>query len=343
MIFLLTNPGKLLCHIAMAEEILENLFRISIPLLGSPLGNLNSYLIKGEEKFLLIDTGWNEKSCLNHVVSELKKLNVDLKRMDIFITHVHADHAGLASALASQTSKVYFNREEAPIVNSTPSRRKKRQKTIYNIYLSNGFPDKELKKSFKNHPAIKYGLWDQMDFFIVEEGHSIDIGSYSFTCIKTPGHSPGHTCLYEPNKKILISGDHILFDITPNITFWPELPDSLKKYLESLEKVYALDVKLVLPGHRNLMNDHRKRITELKAHHEERMKEIISALKTGEKTVFEIAPFVRWDIGYKSWQEFPLTQKWFAFGETLAHLKYLEEMGVVKEEQKLGQILFFLT
>ena len=65
-------------------------------------------------------------------------------------------------------------------------------------------------------------------------------------------------CFYEEENKILISGDHILFDITPNITRWPELDNSLKVYLASLEKVKDLDVNLVLPGHRNMMSDHRK-------------------------------------------------------------------------------------
>jgi len=77
----------------------------------------------------------------------------------------------------------------------------------------------------------------------------IDIGRYSFRCIETPGHSPAHFCLYEAKNKILVSGDHILFDITPNITFWPQLDNSLKSYLDSLDKVYNLDVNLVLPGH----------------------------------------------------------------------------------------------
>jgi len=67
-------------------------------------------------------------------------------------------------------------------------------------------------------------------------------------------------CLYEPAKKILVSGDHILFDITPNITFWPNLKNSLKAYLSSLEKVFSLQVDLVLPGHRNICNNLNKEL-----------------------------------------------------------------------------------
>jgi len=60
-------------------------------------------------------------------------------------------------------------------------------------------------------------------------------------------------CLYEPDKKIFVSGDHILADITPNISTWNELANPLKEYLSSLDKVYPLDVSLVLPGHRSLI------------------------------------------------------------------------------------------
>ena len=57
-------------------------------------------------------------------------------------------------------------------------------------------------------------------------------------------------CLYEPNKKILVSGDHILNNITPNIQLWSDRWNPLKEYLTSLDKVYEFDIELVLPGHR---------------------------------------------------------------------------------------------
>ena len=64
-------------------------------------------------------------------------------------------------------------------------------------------------------------------------------------------------------KKILISGDHILSDITPNIQCWSDQEDPLKNYLASLDKVYQLDVDLVLPGHRRVFKNFRERISEL--------------------------------------------------------------------------------
>ncbi len=325
----------------MVDEILPDLCRIEIPLPKNPLKALNSYLIKGDGRFLIIDTGMNREECMHEMLSGLERLNVDLKKTDFFITHLHVDHLGLVANLATDASKVYFNEPEASMVNSESLERQRRDLGV--IYRSHGFPEDELKKSIDSHPGYLYGLRKRVDFCVLKEGDIIDIGDYSFRCIKTPGHSPGHTCLYEPNKKILVSGDHILFDITPNITFWPEIENSLKQYLASLKKVHTLDVNLVLPGHRNIWNDHKRRIIELQEHHRARLDEILLALEEGEKNAWEIAHYVSWDIDCSAWELFPPAQKLFAFGETLAHLNYLEEDGVIRREIKEHGVVFSLA
>jgi glyoxylase-like metal-dependent hydrolase (beta-lactamase superfamily II) len=319
------------------------MYKIEIPLPKSPLKALNSYLIKAEGRFLTIDTGWNRQECKDEMFSNLRKLNVDLYKTDFFITHLHVDHLGLVANLATDSSTVYFNQKEASIVNADGDEKERRWQEFYGVYLANGFPEDELKRAMENHPALRYGLKDSLNFCILKEGDVIQIGEYSFKCIETPGHSPGHMCLYEPSKKILVAGDHILSDITPNIMFWLEMEDSLGEYLANLEKVYSLDVELVLPGHRNIWNDHRRRIKELQKHHQARLKEVLVALEDGEKTAFQVAPNVTWDIEYHSWELFPAGQKWFAIGETLAHLKYLEEQGMVRRETQESKILFSLA
>jgi len=321
----------------MVKEILPNIYRIEIPLPNNPLKALNSYLIKGAGHFLIVDTGMNRKECQDAMLTGLTKLNVDLNKTDFFITHLHADHLGLVATLAMDNSKVYFNEAEAAMVNSEKLWQERRT-----IYLQHGFPSDELARAFDNHPAKQYGLRSHVDFCLVREGDTIDIGDYSFSCVATPGHSPGHTCLYEANRKIMISGDHILLDITPNISIWPQMKNSLKTYLASLDKVNSLDVSIVLPGHRRLLNNHKQRIVELKEHHQNRLREVISALKLGDKTAFEIAPHLSWDVNYGSWELFPPSQKWFAFGETLAHIEYLEETKAVRRKARGQQIVFSL-
>jgi glyoxylase-like metal-dependent hydrolase (beta-lactamase superfamily II) len=140
-----------------------------------------------------------------------------------------------------------------------------------------------------------------------------------------------------------VSGDHILLGISPNITIWSGQHNLLEQYLASLDKVYALDVDLVLPGHRELFTDHRMRIQELKQHHEARVNEVLSILEMGGQTAYDIATRMTWDIDYKSWQHFPVSQRWFAVGEALAHLKYLEEKRRVVSEMHGHQMVFSLT
>ena len=129
-----------------------------------------------------------------------------------------------------------------------------------------------------------------------------------------------------------ITGDNILFDITPNITMWPHMPNALGRYLESLEKVRALPVRLALPGHRHTA-DLGERIQALFTHHRNRVGETLAILQREPGlTAYETASRMHWDIKAASWAEFPLNQKWFATGEALAHLEYLMEEGQVTRE-----------
>jgi len=326
----------------MIEQIFPDLFRIEIPLPNSPLKSINSYLIKGPERSLIIDTGMNREECLKPMLSSLEELKVDLNRTDFFITHLHADHLGQVGKLSTENSKIYFNELEASVITAERERAEERFENFFNFYVSNGFPAEELKKAFANHPGQRFSPKRPLVFSVLRDGDTIDVGDYTFRCIETPGHSPGHMCLYEADKKILMSGDHILFDITPNITCWPELENSLKAYLSSLEKVKDLDVNLVLPGHRNRWDQHQGRITELLEHHKDRLDEVLTALEDGDKNAWGIAPYITWDINVSSWEMFPSVQKWFALGETLAHIHYLEAEGSIHKKTENNKVLYSL-
>ena len=327
----------------MIEEIVPNLYRAEIPLPKSPLKSLNSYIITDRDRFLIIDTGFNCEECLREMSAGLQKLGVDLNRTDIFITHLHVDHMGLAGALAGGDSKVFFNETEARLMSDWHDHPGDHWQKVVDVYVANGFAADGAGLSMKSHPAHRYGLKRKIGFTMVKEGDMIDIGDFHFRCISTPGHSPGHTSLYEANKKILVAGDHILFDITPNISYWLDMEDALGQYLASLDKVNALDVKLVLTGHRRLVHDLSGRVKELQEHHRARLNEVLVALGDGEKDVLQIAPLIQWDITAKTWEEFPLPQKWFAFGETLSHVKYLEARSKVRQRNQNGKIKYALA
>ena len=323
----------------MFEEILPGLYRITVPLSGSPLKATNSYVVSSAGRSLIIDTGWNSEDCRTALVTGLETCQVKPGEADFFITHMHADHSGLVSALASEQSRVYFGRADAEIMRSATPEHWQRQ---IDFARDHGFPIDELQRAIGSHPGRKYSPDTSLNLCISEDGDQITAGDYRFECIETPGHTEGHVCLYERDKKILVCGDHILVDITPNITLSAGQGDPLKEYLRSLDKVYDLKVDLVLPGHRSIFRNHKQRIRELKDHHRVRLEEVLSILGRGRQNAFEVASHMTWDIGYRSWQSFPPGQKWFAFGEALAHLRYLEEEGLVGTEMENGGFVYLL-
>ncbi len=328
----------------MIQQILADLYRFDIPLPGSHLKALNSYLIRGDGRFLLIDTGWNRPECMSEMLANLKKLDVDLTRTDFFITHLHSDHSGLTGSLASRRSAVYFNQKEVAEINAIGRKRGKGFRLLGEFFARYGFPRRELARVAEARLGARYGLRQPIDFRIAREGDKIQIGDYCLRCIETPGHSPGHMCLYEPDRKFLLAGDHIL-GATPdvNIVFSLSAQDSLRQYLDSLEKVYPLDVELALPGHGGIFTDHRRRIRELKEHHQARLNEILDALGDGGRTVYQIARGITWNAAPDSWESLPPLLKFFAFGEVFAHLRYLEEEGKVRQQTRGDMVLFVLA
>lgn len=322
----------------MVQEIRPELFLIEVPLPDSPLKYLNSYVIRGAERTLVIDTGLNRRECRQALTAGLQSLGVDLARTDFFITHLHADHFGLVGALATPTSKIYFNRPDAEIIEAWGG-----WEPMLAAAQRHGFPAAELRNAIEHHPGYKFGTDWVPALSILNDGDQVTAGSYHFRCVHTPGHTLGHTCLYDPAEKLLVAGDHILIDITPNIQCWSEDQDPLGQYITSLDRVAALDIDLVLPGHRRLITDHRARIAELKTHHEKRCGEILGLLAAGEASAYRTASRMTWDIKCECWDDFPIAQKWFATGEAISHLRYLEKRGLVSRKENGGGVAFALA
>jgi glyoxylase-like metal-dependent hydrolase (beta-lactamase superfamily II) len=321
----------------MIEEIMPDLYRIEIPLPDSPLKYLNSYVLRNAERNLIVDTGLNRNACLNAMHEGLRELDIDLNRTDFFITHLHADHFGLVARLTTDDSRIYFNRPEAELIETWEG-----FEPMIKYAGTNGFPENQLRAALHQHPGHKFASDWNPELSILSDDDIFSLGDYRFRCIETPGHTPGHICLYEPAKKIIIAGDHILGDITPNIQCWSDDTNPLKQYLASLNKVFDLEVELVLPGHRRLFRNYRDRINELRVHHENRLDEVRQILVEGHKTAFQLAAKMKWDIQCDSWEQFPVAQKWFATGEAIAHLRYLEAQNELVRETHSRVITYAL-
>ncbi len=321
----------------MIEEILPSLFRVEIPLPDSPLKSINSYFFKSKNRNLIVDTGFNRAVCRKAMNSALNKLEIDLNETDFFITHLHADHFGLVGLLKTETSTVYFNRPDSEILDGWQG-----FDQMFGYAKQNGFPIDELKTAFNAHPGHKSTPHWKPDLKLLKDGDKIQIGNYNLICVETPGHTMGHTCLYESNAKFFLTGDHVLGDITPNIQGWSDDQNMLQYYLDSLSKVYNFDVNLVLPGHRSLFSNYKERIDQLKKHHVDRLDEVLSILAKTSKQAFQVASEMTWDIKCETWTQFPTPQKWFATGEAIAHLRYLEDKNLVYRETTKTKTIYSL-
>ena len=323
----------------MAEQITNDLWRLDIPLVGNPLKNLNSYLITGE-RCLLIDTGFREPACREAMERQLAEIGVDRERLDIFLTHLHSDHAGLAPELIRSGGRIFIGRTDG--IRMAGYQDPAVWRTMYTEYREEGFSQAEMEALWNSNPAQNAGPLPYGDYVYLEDGDILSYGGHTLRCVLTPGHTPGHLCLYGADCGWLFSGDHILFHITPNICRWGGVADSLGDYLNSLERVTNLPVSRLLPAHRAETGDLRRRVEELEAHHERR---IANALETVRKapglTAYDIAGCMAWSIRCRNWTEFPLTQKFFAVGEAMAHLDYLTARGQVLRRKEWGYYRYF--
>lgn len=306
--------------------MLPGVYRIEIPLPGNPLRALNCYVLKGADRDLIIDTGMNRNECRTAILSGLGDLGVSLKACDFFITHMHADHSGLVSELAAENSTVYSSHIDAGLINWPNGGPWNEQ---IDFAVRNGFPYDLARIAIESHPGFKYGVKRRIEFTEVNDGDKISIGDRELTCVQTPGHTRGHMCLYDAANAILFSGDHVLGDITPNISMWTDTQNFLQDYLVSLERVASLHIDLVLPGHRRQVTDCKDRIEQLKRHHQARADEVLSILKRGPQSGYQVATQMTWELRFDSWNEFPISQKWFAMGEAISHLVYLEREGLI--------------
>lgn len=316
------------------ENIKDNIFRIVVPLPGNPLRELNSYVIKGERN-LVIDTGFNLPECRDALLAGLEELDIDLDMTDVFVTHLHSDHAGLAPLLQRRDTKVYVNELDRHFLIREDF--DKVWAEYDSKFLRDGFPPEEINRLMSINPARAYAPAKTCEFTAVRDGDILSYGGYELECVLTGGHTPGHTCLYIRSDKIMFLADHVLFDITPNITAWVGVKDSLRDYCDSLRRTKEYDVEIPLPGHRSVAGDMYSRIDEILSHHEFRLNEACEVVRSHEGiTAYDAAGYMTWQIRCSSWSDFPLAQKWFAVGEVISHMDYLLGDGRIRRTLKDG-------
>lgn len=323
----------------MIEEMLPGILRLEVPLPNSPLRATNSYVIVDRERPLIVDTAFNRPECRAAFEALLDEAGIDLDRVDYFITHLHADHSGLAASLARNGTSVYFNEPDIPLARPSDDY----WEWMGHVYETHGLPISDSRVAMERHPGRIYGPERDFPYTVARDGDVFERAGYRLRCFQTIGHTPGHMCLLVEEHKTLLCGDHILGDITPNITMWTGMDDSLGHYLRSLDATECLGLERAFTGHRSIVTDCAGRIDELKRHHAVRCGEVLAALADGEKDAATVTPLISWDLRYENWDDVHPVQKLFATGETLAHLQYLEKQGRVRSRDAGGRVLFNLS
>lgn len=329
----------------MIEKVCEfpEIYKIPIELKGNALKVLNAYLVKSKEQYLLIDTGFNNEECKRSLLEGLKEFGLTPSDVSVFLTHLHADHTGLAELFADSHLPIYMGKNDYEYLNYTLCG--DYEQKINEIYLREGFPEKELKEQREDNPAMVYTVHHMFHASLLKNGDTFTIGNITFECVEVPGHTPGHMCLYIREQEIMFLGDHVLYDITPNVMEWPNVTNSLGKYLDSLSRIKAYPVKLALPAHRgkNREISLEKRIDDLIIHHEKRLEEVREILREkGKLNSYQIASRMRWSLRQRNWLTAPKQQKWFAMGEARAHIMYLLALGEVVKEDNGKEVTYRL-
>jgi glyoxylase-like metal-dependent hydrolase (beta-lactamase superfamily II) len=288
---------------------------------------------------LLVDVGLNFPQAFEALRHGLSEAGVEMQKLtDVLLTHYHIDHVGMIPRIkeASKTLNLWMYSTEKELSKSMIEDFKGFLNDIKNFLKASGAPLPYVDNP-RNFLPTGFTLKAYEEIagraHPLNDGQEIDAGDYHFQVLWTPGHSPGHVCLYEPNLKALISGDHVLPTITPHVsqpTRFMADANPLEDYLKSLERIERLDAKVVLPAHEKTFTNLRERVKQLKNHHEQRLREILALLKNGGSTLYSLASKVHWNVSYRTWDHFPPFQKYLALGETLSHLTFLERKGLVK-------------
>lgn len=315
----------------MTEQITESIWRIPVPLAGNPLKELNSYLIKSGDSELLIDTGFRTPECRQALENGLKELRSVPEQRDILLTHLHADHSGLSTEFIAPGRTIWIGSTDLKWL--TRRLEANGSEIYFRRILKEGFPAalrEEIRQRGTSFTSAIPKMTEQ--FRGLEHGQLLHVGELTLQALHVPGHTPGNLILWLPAQKIMFTGDHILFDISPNITFWEGVDNSLKNYLDSLNECLEYDVSLALPGHRKSGN-YNQRIHQLLKHHEERLKEVEALVASHpDLDAYSLAGLMSWKIHANSWNDFSPSSRWFATGECIAHLDYLRMQGRISRK-----------
>jgi len=312
-------------------EMMPGIYQLRVPIPDNPLGYTNSYLIRGDDGYTIIDPGMNSDTSFDVLQRELAEIGVSVTDITrIIATHAHGDHYGLTGRIKKLTkARIYAHRQVSDMIKTFAKHRKGFGRQMDEWLGTNGFPPPDDSESNGTPHGRRRRRFPRPSIpdILLDDSDTIDIGIFSLKVLWTPGHDYGHICLYESDRKVLFSGDHVLPVTTPHISFQNgENYNPLGDFLNSLDAIKDLDVDLVLPGHEEIFSNLHDRAIGLIRHHHQRDSEILKELKSGPKTAYQVSTGIVWkpNQGGVKFEDLGKWHQRMAVSETLAHLKVME-------------------
>jgi glyoxylase-like metal-dependent hydrolase (beta-lactamase superfamily II) len=316
------------------ERVRPGLWSIPVPIPDSPLRYVLVYAFELPGGVAIVDAGWDTPDAWQALVDGLAALGAGIADVRaILVTHIHPDHYGLAGRVRAESGGWIglHEREAATLLGRYGDDLDALVEVAYRWLRTCGVPAAEARElagsSTQLRPFVHMAEPDRL----IEDGQRLDLPGWDLRAVWTPGHTPGHLCFYDGTRQLMLTGDHVLPRISPNISVHPQQPlNPLGDYLGTFDALAGYPVDEVLPAHEYRFRGLAGRLADLRDHHEARLVELASLVGADPgATTWALAQRLTWS---RSWADITGFMRRAAIGETLAHLALLSRRGLVRAE-----------
>ena len=308
-------------ELSRADRVLPGLWRLRLPLPWPGVPHVNAFAIASGSGVVLVDTGLHEPGAMRQLERALDQAGLRLEHVRLLVcTHAHSDHYGLAAPIIEAAGCelwMHPNHEHMTKAARDPEREFERR---VEVARQSGVPSPDLERYEEERRGRGFGVAEiVLPHRALLPGVEIETDLGTWQVYETPGHAPSHVTFHQPDRGVLISGDHLLGRVSLYYDYgWT--PDPAGEFLNSLDVVEGLNASLCLSGHGRPFRDVREHIEANKREVTERIGLVRSALEQGALTPFEIVPAL---IGEEN-RGNPMMVQW-GLGEVLVYLRYLEQ------------------